>query len=221
VTTGSGKELVDTTLGLLSPPPVARSSDTRPPPPSVLLALHLPPAVAAMAAEVVAVVAAAAVAVRLPPAATKARATLLGPRSTTLGLTPSTCGRARLWVLLRPVLRSTSLPSLLHHSTTLRRSRRGPHIHLPWHRSHCLELRLHSRLHGLRGLQSGTCSPSLAPLARWSSPTPTPPPTGWQTPAPPVTPHPTLVPFTLLTLPLLLTLPPSLLVMAPFCLSPQ
>jgi hypothetical protein len=122
------------------------------------------------------VVAAAAVAVRLPPAATKARATLLGPRSTTLGLTPSTCGRARLWVLLRPVLRSTSLPSLLHHSTALRRSRRGPHIHLPWHLSHCLELRLHSHLHGLRGLQSGTCSPSLAPLVRWSSPTPTPPP---------------------------------------------
>jgi hypothetical protein len=163
VTIGSGKELVDTTLGLPSPPPVARSSDTRPPPPSVLLALRLPLAVAAVTAEAVAVVAAAVVAVRLPPVA--ARATLPGPRSTTLGLTPSTCGRARPWVLLRPVLRSTSLPSLLHHSTALRRSRRGPHIHLPWHLSHCLELRLRSRRPGLCGLRSGTRSPSLAPLA--------------------------------------------------------
>jgi hypothetical protein len=165
VTIGSGKELVDTTLGLPSPPPVARSSDTRPPPPSVLLALRLPLAVAAVTAEAVAVVAAAVVAVRLPPVAARARATLPGPRSTTLGLTPSTCGRARPWVLLRPVLRSTSLPSLLHHSTALRRSRRGPHIHLPWHLSHCLELRLRSRRPGLRGLRSGTRSPSLAPLA--------------------------------------------------------
>jgi hypothetical protein len=153
------------------------SAFTRPPPPSVRLALRLPPAVA------VAVVAAAAVAVRLPPAAARERATLPGPSSTTLGLAPSTCGQARPWVLLRPVHRNTSLPSSLHHSTALRHSRRGPPSHPGFH-----------------GLRSGTHNPSLAPLAQWSSPTPTPPPIGWQTPAPPVTPHPTLVTFTLLAL---------------------
>jgi hypothetical protein len=175
---------------------VARSSATTPPPSSVLLTLRLPPVVA------------------------RARAAPPGPRSTSLGPAPSTCGRTRPRVHLRSVHHNTSLLSSVHHSVALRHSRRGLHSHLPWRLTRCLELRLHSHCHGHCGLRSGTHGPSPTPLARWSSPTPTPPPTGWQTPMPPATPHPTLVTSTLLAL-LLLTLPPSLLVMALLCPSPQ
>jgi hypothetical protein len=153
---------------LPSPPLMARNSSTRPPPPSVLLALHLPPT--AVAATMV-VVAVAMVAVRLLLAVARAREALPGPRSTTLGLTPSTCGHAHPRVLLHPIHLSTSLPSSLHHSTALRHSRWGPRSHLPWHLFDCLELRLHNCHSRHRGLQSVSCFLVLmgyfVPLVGW------------------------------------------------------
>jgi hypothetical protein len=118
----------------------------------LLLAVAVVAAVAAVVAVVAVVVAAAAAAVAAATVAVaavvvhlllevaKARVALPGPRSTTLGLAPSTCGRAHPWVLLHPVHRSTGLPSSLHHSMALQHSRRGPRSHLPWHLSCCLKL---------------------------------------------------------------------------------